>query len=165
MLSYWFCLFFFFLNYYFSNKWKKNYFLLSEQMETIFLNFLAQMEKKRKKIHCKTRENKTIWEWMFTITYTKVVCPSACLWSSKAKSDVDVEHASICQVMNWCIKTLPCKFGTDINLIPTYSCFSLFIHKGPWNDTGQKIGHSEALFPLGCYDHKLHTVRYFGSSE
>jgi hypothetical protein len=76
---------------------------------------------------------------MFAITYPKVICPSACLCSSKAKSDVDVEHAGICQVMNWCIKALPCKFGTDINLISLCSYFSLLSTKDLEMTPGRKL--------------------------
>jgi len=101
---------------------------------------LAQTaKKKRKKIHCKTKENKTIWEWKFAITYPNVDCPSACLCSSKAKSDVEVEHAGLCQVMNSCIKSLPCKFATDINLNPIYSCFSLLSTKDLEMTPGRKL--------------------------
>jgi len=76
-----------------------------------FLKFIIyfwhkRQKKKRKKIHCQNKENKTIWEWKFAITYPNVDCPSACLCSSKAKSDVEVEHAGLCQVMNWCIKII-----------------------------------------------------------
>lgn len=61
------------------------------------------------------------------------------LCSSKAKSDEDVEHAGICQVMNWCIKSSPCQFGTDINIISIYSCFSLLSTKDLEMTPGQKL--------------------------
>jgi hypothetical protein len=83
--------------------------------------FLAQMGKKKFN-PLQNKENKTIWTWMFAITYPKVICPSARSWSSKAKSDVDVKHAGNCQVMNWCIKIIAMQVRKRYQ-----PCFNIFM--------------------------------------